>query len=105
MTKKISGILLILLIFILIGAVQASDDFNETLTSDIDEAVIEIPAEAEISKPDDNAMLSEIQVENKTFKDIQNAIDASKPNDTIELEGVYTGNGSKIRISRIDICR
>lgn len=53
MTKKISGILLILLIFILIGAVQASDDFNETLTSDIDEAVIEIPAEAEISKPDD----------------------------------------------------
>lgn len=98
MIKKISGILLILLIFILIGAVQASDDFNETLTSDIDEAVIEIPAEAEISKPDDNAMLSEIQVENKTFKDIQNAIDASKPNDTIELEGVYTRNGSKIRI-------
>ena len=43
---------------------------------------------------------SQIQVNDKTFEAIQKAVDSSKENDTVILEGTYSGSGSAVNIAR-----
>ena len=70
--KKLIGFFLIALILaVCIGTASASE--NTTLTSANEE---------------------------KTFTDIQTAIDNASENDTIELEGIYAGQGSEIKIDK-----
>ena len=70
--KKLIGFFLIALILaVCIGTASASE--NTTLTSANEE---------------------------KTFTDIQTAIDNASENDTIELEGIYKSQGSEIKIDK-----
>ncbi len=111
--KKLMFISLLVLFILSIGMVSAADDISGQIddisidssqdalsveSNDLDEANSLLLDENEASEetgvePSDNVLNSEIQVENKTFDAIQNAIVQASENDTIILNGTYTSTG------------
>ncbi len=67
----------IILVILAAGAVSAHDNTTDTIT--------------------ENAT---VQNDEKTFKDVQLAIDNSEENSTVELEGTYIGNRGEITINK-----
>ena len=82
--KKITLLLILLTLLIInLSAVSAADTINNTISDEND-------------LDDVQHDMNTIKVENKTFEDINYAIEKSNDGDIIELEGNYTGSGQPI---------
>lgn len=98
-SKKSFLILIFMYIFIiLIGAVNAADENNDTLTLN-DDGIICIAEN--LNDATDDSSLMDIQVDGTTFADIQDSIENADEGDTIYLNNViYAGNGNAITIDK-----
>ena len=98
------GFTVLLILFVLVGSVSATEDNITTLSQD---TYNEIGPE-EISAGNDDSSLKEMEnneifetsVSGDTFADIQTAIDSAASGDTIELDGLYKGSGTAIVIDK-----
>lgn len=116
MTKKnIIFISMLVLFIVSIGMVSAADDLSQQISDDvsIDSSQDVLSVESDLENSDlENSdaeeiaaesnsepnLNAEIEVENKTFDAIQNAIVQSSDNDTIILNGTYTSTGKNMII-------
>ena len=98
-----------LILFVLIGSVSAAKDNTTTLTQDTTK---EINQEKITTGSDESSLNKEIlktnnknttlkePVSGRTFNDIQTAINNAADGETVELSGLYTGDGTVITLNK-----
>ncbi len=99
--------MLITILFVSLLAISAvnavenvTDDVANVEDMPIEVASEEIAIDDDLEIAPDDSLSATYNVSGNTFLDIQNAIDGAKDNDTIELSGNYTGNGTVITINK-----